>query len=245
MQRGVVAVLLVLAALFCGLLYMVALAAPEGVERRTALGIARMATGLIVIWIGIGGGLMYLNRGRMRAWVLGLRLNWRVTFVLSCTALACLEEAVTVTMTNLAPLFGSQIGEAAITASTNYLDVILFHSVVVFVPYFIVLAWILGRWDFSPFAVFFSFGIVGTVAEAIFAGDPGVALGFAMWAFVYGLMVWLPAFCLPADRGARPVGVVAHLVLPVAVFALAMPMIVPMVYVVTVVMGHPGIHLTG
>ena len=108
------------------------------------------------------------------------------------TLLACLEEAVTVTMTNLAPLFGSRIGEAFITASTNWLDVIAFHSVVVFVPYFIALALILTRYAVSPFAVFLSFGVVGTVSEAIFAGGIGPLAMFPMWAFVYGLMVWLP-----------------------------------------------------
>ena len=144
-------------------------------------------------------------------------------------------------MTNLAPLFGSRIGEAYITASTNYLDVILFYSVVVFIPYFIVLAWILGRYAFGPFAVFLSFGIVGTAAEAIFAGNIGVLIGFPMWAFVYGLMVWLPVWCLPDGRGAKPVGVVAHLVLPFAMLGLAMPLIVPIVRVISVVLGHPGI----
>ena len=240
-QRVVTLTLLLLATLFCGMLHLVGYGVEDVVDRRRALGIARMATGLVVIWIWIGGAVMYHWRAEIRARVQAVGLNWRVKFVLFCIVMACLEEVVTVTMTNLAPLFGSQIGEAYITASTNYLDVILFHSVVVFIPYFIVLAWILGRWDFSPFAVFVAFGIVGTVAEAVFAGNPGVLVGFAMWAFVYGLMVWLPVWCLPEGRGARPVGVVAHLVLPFAIFGLAMPMIVPIVYVISVVLGHPGI----
>jgi hypothetical protein len=63
-----------------------------------------------------------------------------------------------------------------------------------------------------------------------------------MWAFVYGLMVWLPVYCLPQDRGARPVGWLGHMVLPFAIFGLAMPLIVPIVYGITVVLGHPGIH---
>lgn len=241
MQRAVVLGLLVAATVFCGMLHLVGLSAEDGTDRSRALGIARMATGLMVIWIWLGGALMYRWRDAIRARARAIRLPWRVTFVLFCILLACLEELVTVSMTNLAPLFGSRIGEAYITASTNYLDVILFHSVVVFVPYFIVLAWILGRYAYGPFAVFLSFGIVGTVAEAVFAGNPGVVLGFPMWTFVYGLMVWLPTFCLPQDRGARPVGTLAHLVLPFAVFGLAMPMIVPIVYVISVVLGHPGI----
>jgi len=84
--------------------------------------------------------------------------------------------------------------------------VILFHSVVVFVPMFIALSWVLGRLDLSPFAVFISYGIVGTIGEAVFAGRVDAVIGFPMWVFVYGLMVWLPACALPpaAVRGARP-----------------------------------------
>ena len=48
-----------------------------------------------------------------------------------------LDEVVTTTMTNCAPLFGMKLGEVYITASSNYLDVILRDSVVVFVPMFV------------------------------------------------------------------------------------------------------------
>ena len=41
-------------------------------------------------------------------------------------------------MTNCAPLFGVEMGEVYITASGNDMDVVLFHSVVVFVPQFLV-----------------------------------------------------------------------------------------------------------
>jgi hypothetical protein len=53
--------------------------------------------------------------------------------VLFCTLLALAEEAVTTTMTNLAPLFGVKMGEVAITASANYIEVVTQHSVIVFV----------------------------------------------------------------------------------------------------------------
>ena len=241
MQRGVILTLAVMATAFCGMLYLVGLNAEDATDRRRALGIAGMATGLVVIWIWGGGSLMYRYREVIRARVQAIPLKWQVKFVLFATLLACAEEAVTVTMTNLAAAFGSRIGEAYITASANYFDVIAYHSVVVFIPYFIVLALLLTRYDFKPFAVFLSFGVVGTVAEAIFAGNPGSLIGFPMWAFVYGLMVWLPAHCVPADRNARPVGVLAHLMLPVATFGLALPMIMPIVFVISVVLGHPGI----
>ena len=241
MQRRVIIVLLVAAAVFGGLFYLIGLNAVDATDRRRALAMAQMVTGLLAIWVYICGAVMYRYRNSIRARVLAVPLNWRVKFVLFCTVLACLEEAVTVSMTNLAPLFGSHIGEAFITASTNYLDVILFHSVVVFIPYFIVLAWLLGRYDFKPFAVFLSFGVVGTMAEVIFAANLGAAMMFPLWAFVYGLMVWLPTYCLPADRGARPISLLVQFALPVAIFVPALPMILPIVYVISVALGHPAI----
>jgi hypothetical protein len=201
-----------------------------------------MVTGLLLIWVWLGGGLMWRFRAAITARVRAVPGPWQVKFVIFAVVLACLEEVVTVSMTNLAPAFGSRIGEAYITASTNWLDVVLFHSVVVFVPFFIVLAALLTRWDFSPFAVFLGFGVVGTVAEAIFAGNPGVLATFPLWAFVYGLMVWLPACAVPPDRGARPVGLGMSLSLPVATFTLALPLILPIVWLIEVVLQHPSIH---
>ena len=84
-QRWLVLALLVLSALFCGMLYLAGFAAPKGPEQRRALGIARMATGLVVIWIWACGGLIYWYRDRIRARVQALGLNWRLGFVLSCT----------------------------------------------------------------------------------------------------------------------------------------------------------------
>jgi len=117
-------------------------------------------------------------------------------------ALALLEEAITTLMTNCAPLLGVRIGQAYITASANYLDVILYHSVVVFVPLFIGWAVLLWRWRFTPFAVFVLFGITGTLAEASAFGPQSLA-NFGLWIFVYGLVVWLPAHWVPPERSAR------------------------------------------
>lgn len=161
-----------------------------------------MAWGLIVLWVG-GGGLAQRRWANMlsRA-VRRLPLPWGIKFVFGCTALACVEEAVTTLMTNLAPLFGVRVGEAYITASANYFDVILYHSVVVFVPMFVGWALLLWWWRFTPFAVFLLFGITGVLAETLTFGLQNLG-GFALWIFVYGLMVWLPAHWAPEDRPAR------------------------------------------
>jgi hypothetical protein len=162
-----------------------------------------MGTGLILLWIVIGGTLMWANRERVHDFVLNIRGDWRIKFIVFATLLALLEEAITVTMTNLAPLFGVPVGAAYITASANYFDVVALHSVVVFVPMFIAWAWILSRWDFSPPVVFLLFGLTGTLAEVSFGGA-GQFAQIGMWTFVYGLMIYLPAYCLPTERGAQP-----------------------------------------
>ena len=156
-----------------------------------------MGTGLVLLWIVLGGSLMWATRDRVRAFVLRIRLPWSMTFILFCTLLALTEEAVTVSMTNLAPLFGVPVGAAYITASANYLDVVALHSVVVFVPMFIAWAWMLAHWDFAPAEVFLLFGLTGFLAEAVFAGSLNLAQA-PFWIFVYGLMVWLPATALPS-----------------------------------------------
>ena len=74
-------------------------------------------------------------------------LDWRVRFVLFCTAMALIEEVITTTMTNCAPLCGTTPAEAHITASTNYFVVVCFHSVVVFIPMFTRWLWSCPSWQ--------------------------------------------------------------------------------------------------
>ena len=198
-----------------------------------------MGWGLILLWIGLGGSLMYRFRQPIREVILNIRLDWRLKFVLFATLLALVEEAVTTTMTNLAPCFGVKIGQAYITASTNYLDVVALHSVVMFVPLFVGWAFILWQFAFSPFAVFLLFGLTGTLMETNFGRKN--PLEFGLWIFVYGLMVFLPAYCVPADRPTRslhwwnyPLAVVVpFLFIPIVPLPLLAGLLFP---------DHPKIH---
>ena len=159
-----------------------------------------MAWGLILLWVVFGGNLMYKHRDSVKQFVQKIPLKWQVKFVLFATFLILIEEAITTIMTNLAPVFGAPLGSAYITASANYLDVIFFHSVIVIAPMFVAWAVILHYYKFSPFAVFLLFGITGTIAEGMFSGSWG---SFGMWIFVYGLMIYLPAYCVPEERNAK------------------------------------------
>jgi hypothetical protein len=198
-----------------------------------------MGWGLILLWIFLGGTLMHRCRASIRGVVMSIRLDWRLKFVLFATVLALIEEAITTTMTNLAPLFGVKLGEAYITASANYLDVVALHSVVVIAPMFVGWAVLLWRYEFSPFAVFLLFGLTGTLAEMSFG--PQHALEFGLGIFVYGLMAYLRAYCVPDGRKVRvprwwhyPLAVFApFLFIPLVPFPLIAHLLSP---------HHPKIH---
>ena len=182
------------------LLELVGIAA-EGRKRYPSFegAIMLMAATLAVVWNVIGGTMMYLLRNSARDLVRRSPLSRSVTFVLFAMALALLEEAVTTTLTNLAPTFGSS--QAFITASRNYLEVVCWHSVVVIVPMFVVWAWLLSRCRFSPSSVFLLFGINGVLAELLIGGPALLMAPF--WIFIYGLMIFLPAYSFCQDIEVR------------------------------------------
>lgn len=200
-----------------------------------------MAWGLIIFWIFVGGSLMYKYRDRVREFVLKIPLGWKTKFVIFATILALVEEAITTTMTNMAPFFGVQTGEAYITASTNYFDVVFLHSVIVFVPVFIGWAWALKKYDISPFATFILFGFFGILAEVSFGGPQNFLL-FALWIFVYGLMIYLPAYSIPKERGTKEFSLWNYPTAFLYSILIAIPFEVSIVYVITNILQHPTIH---
>jgi hypothetical protein len=222
--------------LFAGFMYMVAVS--DGSPYAWAM--VKMTWGLILVWIVIGGSIMYVVRNCVQDYVRTIRFPWQVTFVLFCTLLALVEEAITTTLTNLAPLFGVPLGTAFITASTNYFEVVFYHSVIVFIPLFIAWAFILTRYDFKPVSVALLFGAMGIVCESTIIGPASALIGAPQWLFVYGLMMYLPAYCVPENRGARPVRVWHHvLAIPIA-FLIALPLLLPIVYLLTQVLEKPA-----
>jgi hypothetical protein len=181
-------------------LFAVAALGSGDAKMRAMLG---MVSGLLLLWVVIGGSIMYVLRDRVKIFVGRIPCDWRLKFIGFCTVLALVEEAVTTTMTNLAPLFGVKMGEVAITASANYIEVVTQHSVIVFVPMFVAWALLLWRYRFSPGSVFILWGLTGVLAETISFGLQNLLMtGF--WVFVYGLMAWLPAYSVPERCNARP-----------------------------------------
>ncbi len=194
-------------------------------EDPTGRAILGMTWGIIFLWVGIAGGLMHRYRVHLAAVINRFPGPPQVQFVTAATILALLEEAVTTSMSNLGPLFGVERGEVMVTASTNYFEVVFGHSVIVFVPMFIVWSWLISRYDIRPSQALLLFGITGTLAETVSFG-PQMLLGFGFWVFVYGLMVYLPAIAFrreaPQPRRLRlftPVAVILPILasVPVAV----------------------------
>ncbi len=183
------------------LLEMIGMAA-EGFKRRGTLEGATMLMGasLAFVWNLLGGSVMFLLRNSARNLVRKSPLSPRPTFILFATALALAEEAVTTTLTNLAPMFGHP--QAFITASRNYFEVVLWHSVIVIVPMFVVWAWLLANYQFRPAPVVLLFGGNGVLAELILGGPALLMAPF--WIFVYGLMIFLPAYGFRREHEAPP-----------------------------------------
>jgi len=189
---------------------------------------------LIFLWIIIGGALMYLFRKPIRFIVRKINMGWKTKFILFCTILALLEEVITVTLTNSAPLFGLAAGAVPLTVSTNYFVVVLLHSVIVFIPMFMCWAWLLSKYDFKVEQVFLLFGLTGVLAEA-FVNPQNLITGFFI--FVYGLMIFLPAYSIPADRNVKKPNFFHYLI------ALILPLIcaIPVVFIVTIIREALGI----
>jgi len=188
---GIYSVLLV------GLLNLIVLNSGKVKDRAIFL----MADGMILLWVIVGGSMTPFLQRRLVPRLIALPIDWRLRFVILSTIMALIEEVITTSMTNLAPVFGTTPEEAHITASTNYFTVVCFHSVVVIAPMFVAWAWMLTRWNLSPLKVLLLFGLTGSLAEATLNWTSLIG-GF--WVFVYGLMVYLPACTVPVDRGARP-----------------------------------------
>jgi hypothetical protein len=194
--------LILLFACLAALQLLLAIIAFHHAGRTPARAILGMGIGLYLFWILLFGMLTRILREPAHRAIQRWRLAWPLKFILFATALACLEEVVTVSMTSTAPLYGFTTAQAHVTASANYWDVVLTSSVVLFVPMFCIWAAILARYQVSPGAVFLLWGFTGTLMETI-AGSPQHLLEIGMWVFVYGLMIYLPAFTIPSGRAVR------------------------------------------
>jgi hypothetical protein len=129
---------LVVAALVVWQFALTSLLLVAGTENAKLGALAKMAWGINFFWI-VGFGLLSLYlRKRVARFGATIHRGLVSVFVGFVISFALIEEGIATAMTNCAPLFGVEMGEVYITASGNDMDVVLFHSVVVFVPQFLV-----------------------------------------------------------------------------------------------------------
>jgi hypothetical protein len=205
-------------------------------ETPVARAMTDMIWGLVLVWVVGGGLLMFWSRDRVKKMVAGTPLGRRLVFLLFAAGLSLSEEAVTVGMTNLAPVFGVSIGQAYITASSDYLTVVAFHSVVVFLPIFLVWAFLLTRYSFQPNTVLLLYGLTGLLAETGTFGFQNLVAG-GLWVLVYGLMVYLPAYSFTPTALKKP-GIVQYVLGVLGPLAAA----IPVALLVVVLFHHPAIE---
>lgn len=207
-----------------------------------------MMLGVYLIWVVIGGTVAWRAGNLIERWGKENPSFWFQRFVLFCVAMGMIEEAVTTFMTNSAPLLGVQLGEVYITASSNYWDVILGHSLIVITPAFLAWAFLLQRYRFQPSTVFVLFGLTGTLMEMIYGGVTQIAQ-IGMWVIVYGLMVYLPACSVPSQRPGR-IPRLRHCVLAILLPFAFMPLCIPILFLIRAIrpstaVQFPPINLTG
>ena len=206
-----------------------------GAQKPSSFVAVKMVWGSFLVWVVFGGYIMIKNQDKIKQYILSLKFSWQKKFIIFATILALIEEAIATLMTNLAPAFGVKIGEAYLTASANFFDVVIFHSVILFIPMFYAWTRLLNKYSFTASQVFWLFGASGTIAEFLFNQSP---LGIAgLWFFVYGLMVYLPAYTLP-ERAGLVIPQKKHFVL-----AIFYPFIfVPFTAWLPLVLKHPPLH---
>lgn len=174
--------------MFCTLALVTFVVFPNPVQRA----ILFMGWGVVLFWIVIGGGLMFRYRDQISSSFMKLPWPNPLVFFLFALSLFFLEEVVTTTMTNLAPLFGVPLGSAAITFTSNYFTAVFPHSLPVVGVLILIFTWIFSRFRLTATQMFFFFGLAGYLIETI--NNRNNILNIPFWIFVYGLMVWLPAY---------------------------------------------------
>ncbi|KKQ83314.1 MAG: hypothetical protein UT07_C0006G0022 [Parcubacteria group bacterium GW2011_GWB1_38_8] len=150
----------------------------------------KMLWSLILFWIVVCGYLMHFYRDNFSRFFNNIKLKFLLKFVLFSSIFVLVEEGIA---TGINYYFYLNTGVSALTASTNYFEVIFKHSLVALVPLFIVFGLYLKKYKPSPEKAFLIFGIVGVFAETTVGGLLSL-LQAGMWIFVYGLMIYLPYY---------------------------------------------------
>lgn len=158
---------------------------------RIELAIVTMGFGLLVIW---GVFLAFVQKALIKA-IKPKRfkvIKYIVFMMLWITTMALIAEMVSTLMTQTAYLWNLSPREAFITASPNYIEVVTRHSVIVFLPQFMMITLLNYRYQFKPFHWFLMYGFVGYINEWLAFGTAALWVSIPYWIIIYGWMVYLP-----------------------------------------------------
>ena len=172
-------------------------------ENSKGFAIISLAIGLFFLWGICSAFIMSKIKDPLKYFFQSRSYPIFIVVSLGGILLALVEEAFTTLMTNMAPLFGFSTSEVFITASSNYIEVVTKHSVIVFIPWFIAWGIILHKWSVHPNLVFILFGTTGLFAESLSFGLQNL-LQFGFWIIIYGLMIYLPSFIVYDPKKLEP-----------------------------------------
>jgi hypothetical protein len=163
-----------------------------------------MEWGIFLSWVyGIAPLLGRKGLPMLKRRLSGYHFGPKVFFFIFAAVFALIEEALAVIWNDFTPpLFGQSVAPL-LTASTNYFEVIVLHSVVVFLPLFLVWAYLLYYGKYSPREAYLYFGLTGVLAEYMFNPSVLALLAGGFWILIYGSMVYHPAqFVFGKGEGA-------------------------------------------
>lgn len=169
---------------------------------RTDLAVATMSLGLLTIWGGLFAFLQWRTMVRIGSSGRHMRVPVLLSFVMM-VGLALLAEAVSVSMTNTAPLWELDTDEAFITASADWWVVVSRHSVIVFLPQLLLIAWLHRRLSLNPFHWFIVYGMIGYANEWLAFKQAASWFSLPYWLIVYGWVVYLPTTLADSQRTNR------------------------------------------
>ena len=194
-----------------------------------------MQWGIFLSWVYIVAPLLgRVGLPRFKQSLSKFTLGPKRLFFIFATLFALTEEALAVLWNNVTPSFFGQTAGPVLTASTNYFEVILLHSVVVFLPLFLVWAYLLAHGRYSPREAYLYFGITGILAEYIFNPSILALLAGGFWILIYGSMVYYPArFVFGKEEGRF------HVTWRRALVAVFLPLLVsvPLAIIIDIVKG--------
>ena len=157
------------------------------------LAIVTMALGLLLIW-GVALACIQIKISINIKPIKQSSIRYFLSIIGMMIFLALLAEVISSLMTQTAHLWQLSPNVAYITATPNYIELVTKHSVIVFIPQFIAIAYIHYKVKFSANQWFYIYGLIGYLNEWIAFGSAASWVSIPYWIIIYGWIVYLPTY---------------------------------------------------